>query len=93
MTPAVCLPLTGVPPTGLSAFPQVYVLKRPYVDEFLRRMGELFECVLFTASLAKVPEGGPGVRKQERPRRCVGGPAEAAGGARTASGQKHPLCS
>ncbi|XP_021542888.1 carboxy-terminal domain RNA polymerase II polypeptide A small phosphatase 2 isoform X2 [Neomonachus schauinslandi] len=33
---------------------QVYVLKRPYVDEFLRRMGELFECVLFTASLAKV---------------------------------------
>jgi len=32
---------------------QVYVLKRPYVDEFLLRMGELFECVLFTASLAK----------------------------------------
>ncbi|XP_059575383.1 carboxy-terminal domain RNA polymerase II polypeptide A small phosphatase 2 isoform X1 [Alligator mississippiensis] len=32
---------------------QVYVLKRPFVDEFLRRMGELFECVLFTASLAK----------------------------------------
>ncbi|PAA64421.1 hypothetical protein BOX15_Mlig016174g3 [Macrostomum lignano] len=32
---------------------QVYVLKRPYADEFLRRMGELFECVLFTASLAK----------------------------------------
>ncbi|MEQ2194291.1 CTD (Carboxy-terminal domain, RNA polymerase II, polypeptide A) small, partial [Xenoophorus captivus] len=22
----------------------VYVLKRPYVDEFLRRMGEMFEC-------------------------------------------------
>lgn len=33
---------------------QVYVLKRPHVDEFLKRMGELFECVLFTASLAKV---------------------------------------
>lgn len=33
---------------------QVYVLKRPYVDVFLQRMGELFECVLFTASLAKV---------------------------------------
>lgn len=33
---------------------QVYVLKRPFVDEFLQRMGELFECVLFTASLAKV---------------------------------------
>ena len=30
------------------------MLKRPHVDEFLRRMGELFECVLFTASLAKV---------------------------------------
>ena len=33
---------------------QVYVLKRPYVDEYLQKMGELFECVLFTASLAKV---------------------------------------
>ncbi|KAF3860852.1 hypothetical protein F7725_001107 [Dissostichus mawsoni] len=32
---------------------KVYVMKRPYVDEFLQRMGELFECVLFTASLAK----------------------------------------
>jgi RNA polymerase II subunit A small phosphatase-like protein len=32
---------------------QVYVLKRPFVDEFLKRMGELFECVLFTASLSK----------------------------------------
>ncbi|XP_076311820.1 carboxy-terminal domain RNA polymerase II polypeptide A small phosphatase 1-like isoform X1 [Tachypleus tridentatus] len=32
---------------------QVYVRKRPYVDEFLKRMGELYECVLFTASLAK----------------------------------------
>ncbi|KAL3281565.1 hypothetical protein HHI36_004773 [Cryptolaemus montrouzieri] len=32
---------------------QVYVLKRPHVDDFLRRMGELYECVLFTASLAK----------------------------------------
>jgi len=32
---------------------QVYILKRPHVDEFLQRMGELFECVLFTASLAK----------------------------------------
>ena len=33
---------------------QVYVLKRPYCDQFLERMGELFECVLFTASLSKV---------------------------------------
>ncbi|XP_036189050.1 CTD small phosphatase-like protein isoform X2 [Myotis myotis] len=32
---------------------QVHVLKRPHVDEFLQRMGQLFECVLFTASLAK----------------------------------------
>ncbi|XP_061777260.1 CTD (carboxy-terminal domain, RNA polymerase II, polypeptide A) small phosphatase-like a isoform X2 [Nerophis ophidion] len=32
---------------------QVYVLKRPHVDHFLQKMGELFECVLFTASLAK----------------------------------------
>ncbi|XP_041102730.1 CTD small phosphatase-like protein isoform X1 [Polyodon spathula] len=32
---------------------QVYVLKRPHVDTFLQKMGELFECVLFTASLAK----------------------------------------
>lgn len=41
--------------------PQVYVLKRPHVDEFLQRMGELFECVLFTASLAKVsPSLEPG---------------------------------
>ncbi|KAI6198304.1 Protein-serine/threonine phosphatase [Aphelenchoides fujianensis] len=30
---------------------QVHVLKRPYADEFLERIGELFECVLFTASL------------------------------------------
>lgn len=29
----------------------VYVLKRPGVDEFLKRCGELFEVVLFTASL------------------------------------------
>jgi len=32
---------------------QVYVTKRPHVDEFLRRVGELYECILFTASLAK----------------------------------------
>jgi RNA polymerase II subunit A small phosphatase-like protein len=32
---------------------QVYVLKRPHVDMFLEKMGQLFECVLFTASLGK----------------------------------------
>ena len=32
---------------------QVYVLKRPHTDEFLDRVGSLFECVLFTASLSK----------------------------------------
>ncbi len=33
---------------------QVYVLKRPHCNEFLKRMGEMFECILFTASLSKV---------------------------------------
>ena len=32
---------------------QVYVLVRPFLAEFLTKMGELFECILFTASLAK----------------------------------------
>ena len=32
----------------------VYVLKRPGVDDFLRAVGEKFEIVVFTASLAKV---------------------------------------
>ncbi|KAI9024736.1 HAD-like domain-containing protein [Hyaloraphidium curvatum] len=31
----------------------VYVLKRPYVDPFLKRMAEIYEIVVFTASLAK----------------------------------------
>lgn len=31
----------------------VYVVKRPGCDEFLRRTGELYEVVVFTASLAK----------------------------------------
>jgi Dullard-like phosphatase family protein len=34
----------------------VYVLKRPHVDEFLARVSVLFETVLFTASLAKYAE-------------------------------------
>lgn len=47
------------PPLSSPCPPQVYVLKRPHVDEFLQRMGELFECVLFTASLAKVGDAPP----------------------------------
>ncbi|CAM0136162.1 hypothetical protein VKS41_005443 [Umbelopsis sp. WA50703] len=36
-----------------NQYHNVYVLKRPGVDEFLRRMGELYEIVVFTASVAK----------------------------------------
>jgi len=32
---------------------QVYVCKRPHVDEFMKRCGEIYEIVIFTASLAK----------------------------------------
>lgn len=32
----------------------VYVLKRPGVDAFMKRVGELYEVVVFTASLSKV---------------------------------------
>jgi len=32
---------------------KVYVAKRPHVDEFMRRCGELYEIVVFTASLAQ----------------------------------------
>lgn len=32
----------------------MYVIKRPGVDNFLKRMGELYEVVIFTASLSKV---------------------------------------
>ncbi|KAM9681179.1 CTD small phosphatase-like protein isoform 3-T4 [Dama dama] len=49
---------------------QVYVLKRPHVDEFLQRMGQLFECVLFTASLAKETQPPPAlcfVRRRTHP--------------------------
>lgn len=31
-----------------------YVLKRPGVEEFLRRMGEIYEVVVYTASVSKV---------------------------------------
>jgi len=32
---------------------QVYVAKRPHVDEFMKKMGECYEICVFTASLAK----------------------------------------
>ena len=32
----------------------VYVIKRPGVDQFMKRVGELYEIVVFTASVAKV---------------------------------------
>lgn len=34
----------------------VYVIKRPGVDKFLKMMGEIYEVVVFTASLSKVCE-------------------------------------
>ncbi|KAL9548611.1 hypothetical protein MBANPS3_005606 [Mucor bainieri] len=36
-----------------NQYHNVYVLKRPGVDEFMRKMGEKYEIVVFTASLAK----------------------------------------
>lgn len=35
----------------------VYVIKRPGVDNFLKKMGEIYEVVVFTASLSKVRLG------------------------------------
>eukprot|EP00756_Hemistasia_phaeocysticola_P009303 Hpha_TRINITY_DN14864_c0_g1::TRINITY_DN14864_c0_g1_i1::g.168940::m.168940/K15731/CTDSP; carboxy-terminal domain RNA polymerase II polypeptide A small phosphatase len=32
---------------------QVYVKKRPFLEDFIRRVGQMFECSAFTASLAK----------------------------------------
>lgn len=37
-----------------NQYHNVYVLKRPGVDEFMRRMGQVYEIVVFTASLSKV---------------------------------------
>lgn len=37
-----------------SQIHNVYVIKRPGVDHFLKKMGEIYEIVVFTASLSKV---------------------------------------
>jgi RNA polymerase II subunit A small phosphatase-like protein len=36
-----------------SQFHNVYVIKRPGVDEFMERMGQIYEVVVFTASVSK----------------------------------------
>ena len=41
----------------------VYVIKRPGVDNFLKRMGELYEVVVFTASLSKVSTFGSALHR------------------------------
>lgn len=38
----------------------VYVIKRPGVDAFMKRVGELYEVVVFTASVSKVSQTGSG---------------------------------
>lgn len=37
-----------------NQFHNVYVIKRPGVDQFMKRVGELYEVVVFTASVSKV---------------------------------------
>ena len=37
-----------------GAYHNVYVIKRPGVDQFMKRVGELYEVVVFTASVSKV---------------------------------------
>jgi carboxy-terminal domain RNA polymerase II polypeptide A small phosphatase len=32
----------------------IYVIKRPGVEDFLKKMGEIYEVVVFTASVSKV---------------------------------------
>jgi carboxy-terminal domain RNA polymerase II polypeptide A small phosphatase len=42
----------------------VYVIKRPGVDNFLKKMGEIYEVVVFTASLSKVSKGTDAIYSQ-----------------------------
>jgi RNA polymerase II subunit A small phosphatase-like protein len=44
----------------------VYVIKRPGVDEFMKRVGELYEVVVFTASVSKVRGSIPSLRAQRK---------------------------
>lgn len=37
----------------------IYVIKRPGVDQFMKRVGELYEVVVFTASVSKVSRMPP----------------------------------
>lgn len=46
-----------------NQYHNVYVLKRPGVDEFMRKMGEKYEIVVFTASLSKVSFWGVGLKQ------------------------------
>lgn len=42
-----------IPVTIEAVVHNVYVIKRPGVDEFMRRMGAIYEIVIYTASLSK----------------------------------------
>lgn len=41
----------------------VYVIKRPGVDQFMKRVGELYEVVVFTASVSKVSKNASIIHK------------------------------
>lgn len=49
----------------------VFVLKRPGVDTFMKRMGEIYEVVVFTASLSKVCEDQEITCDDESITRCL----------------------
>lgn len=44
-----------------GSYHNVYVIKRPGVDEFMKRVGELYEVVVFTASVSKVCPAAQGL--------------------------------
>lgn len=53
-------------------FHNVYVIKRPGVDQFMKRVGELYEVVVFTASVSKVSSSSvaPHADKPSTATRC-----------------------